>query len=310
MSQPEPTSSQPGPPSRPWQANLAAFPNPNVFEPTELDLRGFLQCSKPPPPGVQDVLFYIVARFADGLFHPLAIVSQVPPSAERWPPVTKAVVARAAQRIHAHLSDPARHALLDKEVQRAAVLYGSGGGGDGQRAARQLAPGEPPGVAASEDRVIWLDNAPNRHAANALLHCLDGGEQGSADEYWTPLELRTRFGMLDSRYKAVVFDISDLNKIRCGVIENEVVPVVDKSVSPPLRTQECIRTVWTVPRWVAEENGFEHVLCIKDESADALMPTFPDIPLIDRDVLQSKYTSVHSLSSNLIVAGSDSRTDC
>lgn len=288
MQQTETTNPQPGPPSRPWQANLAFFPNPNVYSPTELDLRGFLRCRMPPPPGIQDVLFYITARFADGLFHPLAIVSQVPPSADRWPPVTKAFVAGAVQRIHEHLSNLTRHAFLETEVQRAALLYRNESSGR----ARQLAPGEPPGVATAEDRAIWLDNAPHRHAANALLNCLANGE-GSEEEYWTPLELRTRFGMLDSRYKAVVFDITDLTRVTCGVIENEVVPVLDTSASPPLQTEESRRTVWTVPQWVLAENGFENVLSIKDESADALLSTFPDIPLIDRDVLKSKCTSLH-----------------
>lgn len=231
------------------------YPNIDGDHPSALDLRGFLRGRNVLPPGVQEVLFYIASRF-DGCFYPLAVASQVPPTAAAWKHINKAFVVTSTQKMNAYLADPRHRAGLTEDVQRAAAFYSRGRG-------VLQGPDEPPGTSPAEERAIWLAHPTFACAARVLTRCLLPQGRRETTEYWAPLALHTTFGLEDFCYRAVVLDVTDLDRVACGVVENKYVRVRDGFTGREER--EIRRTVWSVPRWVATRNEFEKALDMVDD---------------------------------------------
>ncbi|KAM3524817.1 hypothetical protein NHJ13051_004319 [Beauveria bassiana] len=240
-----------------------------------------LFCEQILPKNVQEVLFYVVIRH-NGQFYPLAVASQMPPIGALWQVLRKDFVVESVRKIYAHLSNERNHAKLAEEVRNARQFYYYQG-----CEATLLGPEEPPGVSSAEDRAVWLANPAFPHAARALMDSLDG-------DFWAPVGLHTTMGMYDQRYRAVVFDVTDLDNVACGVVEMKQVTKTHEFTGA---TEEIMyRTVVTVPEWEAMETGFESMQGKRDDSAAHRMADFPTIPLIN-DAVQQMLWNKNYMSS-------------
>ncbi|KAM3508306.1 hypothetical protein MY11210_006775 [Beauveria gryllotalpidicola] len=241
-----------------------------------------LLCGQFLPENVQEVLFYIAIRH-NGQFYPLAVASQMPPTSALWQILLKGFVVESVRKMHAYLSNGCNHPMLAEEVRHARQFYYY------QGSETLFGPDEPPGVSSAEDRDLWLDNPAFPHAARALMDNLDG-------DFWTPVGLYTTMGMYDKRYRAVVFDVTNLDNVACGVVETKLVKETNQFTG--VEEENMYRTVVTVPEWVAMETGFESMQGKRDDSAAHRMADFPTIPLINDAVQQMLWAKDRNSSSS------------
>ncbi|KAJ3498910.1 hypothetical protein NLG97_g763 [Lecanicillium saksenae] len=229
------------------------------------------------PHGVQEILFYIVARFRNTLY-PLAVATQAAPSDAHWKPISKAFVVTATKNIHRYLSDPDNQASLRDELAIARSFYENG---------REplLAPIGPPGVTHPEDRAIMLAHPTFPQMARVLMSCIQTNGNNAPDEFWTPVPLNTTFSSLNAAMKAVVFDLTNLDRVTCGIL------VTDPSCVHLLRIGKRLPT--TLPRWIEVSDGDDDSLDDGDSAWD-LIDTFPSIPLIDQDILEMLWGAADS----------------
>ncbi|KAJ6781669.1 hypothetical protein PWT90_01419 [Aphanocladium album] len=168
-----------------------------------------------------EVLFYLVARFksAEG-YYPLAVVAQTPPTDDHWLFIDPEFIRLKAAYIYFFLTDPVHRTAIEAELDLAAELYASGTAsvlGDRR---------PPPGAMTRDDR-----NALLRDPSHALFPCLTHGllravQRGccrlpwcteESKRYWSPIPLNTTFSHRDRRYAVAVLDITDLDRIGCGL---------------------------------------------------------------------------------------------
>ncbi|KAM3452007.1 hypothetical protein MY3296_004875 [Beauveria thailandica] len=239
-----------------------------------------LFCDGVLPENVQEVLFYIAIRH-NGKFYPLAVASQMPPTDALWQVLLKDFVVESVRKMYAYLSSECNHPVLAEEVRNARQFYYY------QGCETFFGPDQPPGVCSAGERAIWLDNPAFPHAARALMDNLDG-------DFWAPVGLYTTMGMYDKRYRAVVFDVTDLDNVACGVVETKLVRETNEFTGA--EEENMYRTVVTLPEWEAMETGFESLQRKRDDSAAHRMADFPTIPLID-DAVQHMLWNKDYMSS-------------
>ncbi|KAJ6781672.1 hypothetical protein PWT90_01422 [Aphanocladium album] len=227
------------------------------------------------PPGSQGILFYIVARFRNNRPYPLAVLAQTPPSDRDWKIVDKAFIVDAALRIHHRLSDAETRTALAKELETAHSFYQNG---------REplLPPVGQPGVTPAQDRAAMLAHPTFAQAARVLLHCVPSGDEDGAEQFWTPVALNTTVTRNGCSVKAVVFDITDLDSIACGVVGMVPVPA---GFFGDFTLYNRVRQVVSLPSWEETVTANEHEED-GDRSAAEVTSTFPDIPVVNDDILQ------------------------
>ncbi|KAM3500776.1 hypothetical protein MY10362_006114 [Beauveria mimosiformis] len=257
---------------------------PSFDDGTDIDRAPIIMCDDKALPGnVQEVLFYI-AFCQNDKFYPMAVASQMPPTGALWQDLPKGFVVETVRKMYAYLSNKSNHAMLAEEVWDARTLNYH------QVFERLFGPVQPPGVSGEEELAIWLDNPAFPHAARALMDNLDG-------DFWATVGLNTTMGMFDKRYRAVVFDVTDLDNVACGIVETKMVKTTNDFTGA--KEENMWRAVVTVPEWEAMETGFEDIQGKRDDSAAHHMADFPAIPLID-DKVQLMLWDKNHLSSDKV----------
>ncbi|KAJ6781670.1 hypothetical protein PWT90_01420 [Aphanocladium album] len=184
-----------------------------------------------------EALFYLTVR-VHGIHRPLAVVSryaivQQPTRLDSLLAKTRRIVEALSRR------DVDHRCRLHAELDAARLLYRHGRNNnnnddDGEEEEEEPLR-EPPGAMTPMEQIEHLLNplhAKFPYAARTLLDCVTragrtgtGGRGGlvlrrrRAKEWWRHVALNTGFGRQEeTKYVAVVVDVTDLDSIRCGVV--------------------------------------------------------------------------------------------
>lgn len=218
---------------------------------------------------ISPMMHFILVAKIGGIYCPLVMVAQTPPDAHHWMFLKKEFSLDRIKALYQMLNSTQRHCGVAAELELAMYVYGVGRdnvpGASGNVPASRL-------LSAQEREALKRDPYPARFpwlAYHFLQIVKDRpvralGLDRLGTKYWGLVPLNTTFTLRDEKNQAVVFDITDLDKITMGILGDV------------LSGDRGQRTMLSVEDWCGKQRVAEF-----DSS-------FPEIPLIDQGVLASK----------------------